>query len=116
MKENSTHEAYRTRKYAKLALAIALDLIGMTTFLIPGLGEVGDLVWAPMASLAGFIMFGGFTGAAGAAVTFTEELLPGTDWIPSLTLTWLMKYVVLDQRTFASFARRRGEPSLPQPK
>ena len=114
MEESRTLESYRSRKYAKLALAIALDLIGMTTFLVPGLGELGDVVWAPIASIAGFIMFGGFTGAAGAAVTFTEEFLPGTDWIPSLTLTWLVKYGMMDRRSFSTFVRRRNKKSLTQ--
>ncbi|MEM0996797.1 MAG: hypothetical protein AAGN35_06950 [Bacteroidota bacterium] len=108
MEKALMQDAYRSRKYAKLALSVACDIIGMTTFLIPGVGEVSDLIWAPLSSAVAFLMFGGITGALGATGNFVEEFLPGTDVIPSLTLTWLLKYGVLDKHSFTAFARRRA--------
>ncbi|WP_459202178.1 hypothetical protein [Methanococcus sp. CF] len=74
--------------YKKLIISIGLDLVGMATYLIPGLGESGDIVWAPIyaliirnlyhSSILGF--FGGF-----------EEILIGTDAIPSATIFWILE-------------------------
>lgn len=75
--------------YKKLAISILLDLIGMLSFVIPFVGEFGDVVWA---SLSGWIMtrmYKGTTGKIAGAVTFIEEILPGVDIIPSFTLMWI---------------------------
>ncbi|RYF90189.1 MAG: hypothetical protein EOO00_09250 [Chitinophagaceae bacterium] len=61
------------------------------TYTVPLLGEFADLVWAPVSGAIFFAMFGGWKGAAGGVFNFLEELLPGTDFIPSFTLMWLMK-------------------------
>lgn len=82
-------------KYFKLFISIVVDLIGMATYLIPGLSEGTDVIWAPISGLCCFLLFGGRLGAIGGAFSTAEELLPFTDIIPSLTLVWLMKYVVL---------------------
>lgn len=98
---------YQQTKYGKLAAAVVIDLVGMLTYLMPAIGEIGDIAWAPIAALANLALFGGITGAAGGAFTFAEELLPGTDFVPSLTLTWIYKYVVRDDASFEDFAAKR---------
>ena len=102
-------KAYQREKSTKLVASIALDCVGMLTFLVPGYAEVADLVWAPIAAVANFLMFRGMTGIAGGAATFVEELLPGTDFIPSFTLTWGIKYMVRENQTIAEFAKRYRE-------
>lgn len=37
-------------------------------------------------------MFGGTKGAIGGVFNFIEELLPGLDFIPTFTITWLIQY------------------------
>lgn len=69
-----------------------MDLIGYATYSIPFFGEIADLFWAPISSLIFFMMFGGWKGALGGVFNFVEELLPGTDFIPSFTLMWLWRY------------------------
>jgi hypothetical protein len=101
-----TEIAYQREKSSKLILSILMDAVGMATFLIPGIAEVADLAWAPIAAVTNFLMFRGATGVAGGAGTFLEELLPGTDWIPSFTITWGMKYIVKEQQTMAEFVKR----------
>jgi hypothetical protein len=103
----SIEKDYQAVKFSKLALAIGLDLVGMLTFLLPGLGEFGDLAWAPVAAIANLALFGGVAGAAGGAFTFVEEILPGTDFIPSVTLTWIYKYVVRDDASFEAYVAKR---------
>ncbi|MBK9452244.1 MAG: hypothetical protein IPN95_23045 [Bacteroidetes bacterium] len=101
-----TEKAYQREKTNKLLLSILMDAIGMSTFLIPGIAEIADLAWAPIAAVTNFLMFRGTTGIAGGAGTFLEELLPGTDWIPSFTITWGMKYIVRENQTMEEFVKR----------
>lgn len=106
---SETEKAYHREKSNKLVLSIAMDAIGMATFLVPGFAEVADIAWAPIAAMVNFLMFRGATGAMGGAGTFLEELLPGTDWIPSFTITWGIKYIVRENQTIADFVKRHGE-------
>ncbi|MBO9199837.1 MULTISPECIES: hypothetical protein [Niastella] len=74
-----------------LIFCIAMDLIGYATYAIPGFGEFGDIIWAPISALIFFVTFGGWKGALGGAFNFVEEILPGTDFIPSFTIMWFLK-------------------------
>jgi hypothetical protein len=106
---SETEKAYQREKSTKLILSIVLDLIGMSTYLLPALGEVADVAWAPIAAVANFLMFRGMTGAVGGMGTFLEELLPVTDWIPSFTVTWGVKYIVRENQAIAEFVKRHRE-------
>ena len=68
---------------------IVMDLLGYATYAIPVLGELGDIVWAPLSALIFFKTFGGWKGAFGGMFNFIEEILPGLDFIPTFTITWL---------------------------
>lgn len=106
---SDTEKAYQREKSTKLMLSIAMDIVGMLTYFAPGVGEIGDIPWAPIAAVANFVMFRGTLGVAGGVGTFLEELIPGTDLIPSFTITWAMKYVVKEKETMADFAARHRE-------
>ena len=86
-------------KYKKLALGIVFDAIGYTSFLIPGVGEFADIVWAPASAWLMTKLYKGKTGKIAAAVTFIEEVLPGLDIIPTFTLMWLYTYVFKTKET-----------------
>lgn len=75
-----------------LLFCIVLDLIGYATYAIPGLGEFGDIIWAPVSGFIFYKIFGGWKGAFGGLFNFAEELLPGTDFIPSFTIMWIFQY------------------------
>lgn len=77
------------QKSASLVLCILLDVIGYATYSVPVLGEFGDLLWAPVSAILFYRLFGGWKGFFGGGFNFLEELLPGTDFIPSFTLMWL---------------------------
>jgi hypothetical protein len=81
-------------KHRNLVLGIVFDLIGMTSYIIPGIAEFIDIVWAPIASLLLMYMYKGNTGKIGALLGFVEEILPETDFIPTFTLTWIYTYVI----------------------
>jgi len=74
-----------------IALCIFMDLVGMATYSIPFLGEFGDIIWAPFSAFIFYKTFGGRIGIFGGALSFLEELLPLTDFIPSFTIAWYIR-------------------------
>ncbi|MBX2924861.1 MAG: hypothetical protein KF746_21860 [Chitinophagaceae bacterium] len=81
----------KVQKQPSLFICILIDLIGFATYSIPVLGELGDLIWAPVSALIFFKLFGGWKGAAGGIFNFIEELTPGLDFIPSFTIMWIFR-------------------------
>ncbi len=77
----------------QLLICLTMDAVGMFSYLLPVLGELGDLVWAPINALfiMGLVGGEGVGGWAFAAGGFTEEILPFTDFIPSCTMAWIFK-------------------------
>lgn len=75
-----------------LHLCLLMDALGMATYALPVVGEVFDLVWAPISGMVYYRMFGGTKGLLGGAFAFLEELMPGMDIIPTFTITWFMMY------------------------
>ncbi len=79
------------RKQPSLLFCILMDLVGYATYAVPFLGEFGDILWAPISSLVFMTSFGGWKGVLGGFGNFIEELLPGTDFIPSFTIMWFIQ-------------------------
>ena len=79
------------KRQPSLVFCVLMDLIGYASYTIPVIGEFADLVWAPISAIIFFLTFGGWKGAIGGIGNFLEELLPGTDFIPSFTLMWFMQ-------------------------
>ncbi|WP_296316796.1 hypothetical protein [Winogradskyella sp. UBA3174] len=82
------------KKYHKLLLGLLFDAAGFVSFLIPGIGEFSDIIWAPVSAWLMTKLYRGKTGKIAAAVTFVEEALPFADVLPSFTLMWLYTYVI----------------------
>lgn len=98
MKENQTQ--------VSLLFCVIMDLLGYATYAVPFIGEFGDLIWAPVSAFIFYKTFGGWKGTLGGAFNFVEEILPGLDFIPTFTLTWILKRILQKQpRTIAVVAR-----------
>ncbi|PVX50704.1 hypothetical protein C7377_1017 [Balneicella halophila] len=80
-------------KWIKLIVCVLLDAFGYLSYAVLGIGETIDIVWAPVAGWLNYQMFKEEAGAAAGLFTFVEEALPGTDFIPSFTITWLYAHV-----------------------
>ena len=80
-------------KYKKLALSLVFDAIGFLSYIIPGIGELLDVIWAPISAYLMTKMYKGNKGKIGAAVSLIEEAMPGLDVIPTFTLMWLFTHV-----------------------
>ncbi|HEX8561418.1 MAG TPA: hypothetical protein VF676_00435 [Flavobacterium sp.] len=77
-----------------LILGIVFDLIGMMSFTIPFIGEFSDVVWAPLSGYLMARLYKGTSGKVGGVVSFLEEIIPFSDFIPSFTLMWIYTYVL----------------------
>ena len=87
-----TQDESISNKKRNLILGIVFDAIGMVSFTVPFLGEFSDVVWAPLAGFLMTWMYKGTVGKVGATITFLEEILPFSDFIPTFTLTWIYNY------------------------
>lgn len=88
-----------TKKYKQLLLGILFDAIGMLSFVIPGIGEFSDVIWAPVSVYFITKMYKGTVGKIGGVVSFLEEIgIFGTDLLPTFTLTWLYTYLIKKEK------------------
>ena len=80
------------KKTPPLIACILMDMIGYATYSVPVIGELADVIWAPISALVFFIMFRGWKGAFGGMFSFVEEIMPGLDFIPTFTIAWIWRY------------------------
>jgi hypothetical protein len=72
---------------------ILMDLLGCASYAVPVLGEASDVIWAPISAIIFYKMFGGSIGAFGGVFNFIEELFPGLDFMPTFTISWVVRRV-----------------------
>ena len=92
MNNLDTAAVFQKQKTTKLLLGLLFDAIGMASYVIPGLAEYIDIIWAPLAGFLMSKMYKGRVGKVAGILTFVEEIIPFTDVIPSFTLTWIYTY------------------------
>merc|ERR1712190_413578 len=86
--DHQDHGCFAPGSGMKLLACVGLDLCGNASYLLPEIGEGADLVWAPMQAIALRAMFHSNTLPM---VALAEELLPGTDIIPTATIAWCLE-------------------------
>lgn len=84
----------KDKKIRNLFLGLLFDALGMLSFVLPGIGEFSDVIWAPLAGWLMTRMYKGKIGQAAGIVTFVEELIPGLDVIPTFTIMWVYTYLL----------------------
>jgi len=75
-------------KLNKLLLSILIDIIGAATYLVPVVGEAGDVAWAPISAYLIYQLYG---NGILSGLAFAEELLPGLDIVPTATIAWVLE-------------------------
>jgi len=90
--ENKDYDKHITKKIPSLGFCILMDLVGCISYVVPGMGELMDVVWAPISAFIFYRTFGGKTGMVGGIINFVEEALPGADIVPTFTIAWLVTY------------------------
>ena len=86
-------------KSSKLFFSVVFDLMGMASYAIPFVGELIDIIWAPVAGYLMTKVYPGQTGKTAGILTTIEELVPGLDIIPTFTLTWIYTYIIKKGKT-----------------
>ena len=81
-----------TNMWSKLLLSLALDSIGSASYMLPVVGEVLDVVYAPIQTVTIMAMYDYVSGWL-QYLSFVEEILFWTDVVPSATIGWLLEYV-----------------------
>jgi hypothetical protein len=76
-----------------LGLSILIDLIGVLTYIFPGVGETFDLAWAPISAAILHTMYGNWLLTI---TNLVEEIAPGLDIIPTALIAW---YFTFGRRT-----------------
>ncbi len=92
----------KSKPIPSLLVCMLMDLIGYASFAIPGLGEMSDLIWAPLSGFIFYKLFGGRIGVLGGWMNFIEEALPFTDFIPSFTIAWGIQTFLASQKATCS--------------
>ncbi|WP_037314088.1 hypothetical protein [Salegentibacter sp. Hel_I_6] len=72
---------------------LVYDALGMATMAIPVIGPFLDIIWAPYAAKKMSEMYPGKKGKVASVLVFLEEILPGTDIIPTFTLMYFYTFV-----------------------
>lgn len=93
-KKSKIIKTKKEKKYVLLVLSLLFDAIGMLSFMVPGIGEFSDVIWAPVSALLIYKMYKGAEGKIAGTVSFFEEIIPGLDIIPTFTLTWIYKFLI----------------------
>ena len=101
MSNESYQVKFENDKKSKMIYAIAIDSVGYLSYVIPGIAEVSDIFWAPVAAVLVFILYKfkpklAFIGALGILV---EEFMPFIDFIPTALLLYLLIYVINKENT-----------------
>ena len=81
------------KKQPSLLLCIIMDALGCVTYMLPAIGEFGDIVWAPVSAFIFYRAFGGKVGVLGGIFNFIEEAMPGLDFIPTFTIAWIWQSI-----------------------
>jgi hypothetical protein len=103
--ENERLKKYNRIKKLKLVAAVIIDLVGLTTYVVPGAAEGIDMVWGP---ISGFLIYMLFPNRKRMAIAGAiEEMLPFTDFIPTAYLAWRLDYVKDKNKTLAEFLNDR---------
>jgi hypothetical protein len=91
--QRSNEKAITSQAWLKLVACLMIDGLGDTSFLLPGVGEVEDTIWAPIST---YLILQLFDNKAAAGLDFAKEILPFTDIIPVATFLWLFENVLDD--------------------
>ena len=94
MKDDTIPVITDDNKFRNLILGLIFDGIGMLSFTIPLIGEFSDVIWAPLSGFLMIWMYKGLLGKIGGTITFLEEILPFSDFIPTFTLVWIYNYFI----------------------
>ena len=101
-------DKYNIEKKYLFEASITLDLVGMISYILPGIGEISDIIFAPTMAIFLFFLYRNYNKSTrkaifgimrknnivflshifGSGIYFFEELFTPFDIIPSATILW----------------------------
>jgi hypothetical protein len=93
------------RSLPSLGMCLVMDILGCVFVMIPIVGPVIEMLFAPISALIYFRMFGIRRGFFGGIFNFVEELIPGLDFIPTFTISWFVRYAKQKKETTMTIIR-----------
>lgn len=100
-------QKFEKQKQFKLIVAIVIDLIGCSSYIIPGFAEISDVLLAPLSAIAVYLLFN--KKLKWASFTFIEEFLPFLDIVPSATIAWYYMYVKNQEKTIQDLVNSENQ-------
>jgi len=85
-----------------LGLCLVMDILGCVFVMIPIIGPVIEMLFAPISAVIYLRLFGVRRGLFGGVFNFVEELIPGLDFIPTFTITWFVRYAKSKQESLTA--------------
>lgn len=85
--------------WGKLLVSLLVDGLGSASYLLPVVGEVTDLGWAPLQTMLIMALYEHSANSSEAMVSqgewlkyvsFVEEIMPFTDIVPTATVGWFL--------------------------
>lgn len=89
----STARGITWDQWMKLLLCVFIDAVGDSSFLVPGVGEIEDIAWAPISA---FLVRKIFQSDVVGNIEFVKEILPFTDAIPLASSLWVLETLLPD--------------------
>lgn len=77
--------------WGRLMVSLLVDGIGSASYLVPIVGEVTDIIWAPLQTCLIMALYDTTTPNL-KYLSFAEEILPFTDFVPSATIGWAAQF------------------------
>ena len=109
--KNLLLKEYKKEKNKNFIISVGVDILGFSSYGLPLLGEIGDIVFAPISMIANIMMNVDkdkkWYRSKKGWLTLVEEGMPFTDIIPSVTLSWRNKYQVNEKETFRKFIEEK---------
>lgn len=96
--------------WIKLIFCVMIDLGSDASFLLPGIGELEDLAWAPASAYMLKLLF---DSNAVSSLEFAKEILPGTDVLPLATIAWVLQNVFSDSPLTGALGLTKKVESIP---
>lgn len=104
-RNESLQKAFYREKHFKLIASLLVDVVGILTYVVPALGEIGDGIWAPISGLLIYALFP--KRKMFALGGMIEELIPITDMIPTATMTWMNWYLSDEDKAKRLFIEKK---------
>lgn len=92
-----------TPNYPTLFTCLVFDFISCIGLFMGQYQSLFKIIWAPIAALLYYRIYGGKVGFFGGATCFLEESSSIGFIIPTFTITWLAKAKALSKNTQAAF-------------